>query len=209
LGEQGMRPRLRRPTRRSSGGRTSEDQPGSQNKLRSGQLSKPVETTYALEAHALGVLLRRPDQLYKVDRALQAAGLARLTPADFQHADHQTIFRLLHESVDQDMAEPLNYVMNSLSLPMMELADGLLERTKKLDPNEDRVLSDLLRTLLDLRSRNLHQSIDYLRFLMEDAQQQGDFKASQYQQTMVQHTVLLYRLNRAIGQYTSRTPVGR
>jgi DNA primase len=210
LGEQGTRAaRFRRPTRRSPGGRVSTEEPGPHDKLRSGQLSKPVETTYALEAHGLGVLLRRPDQLYKVDRALQSAGLGRLTPADFQHADHQTIFRLLQESVDQDLAEPLNYVMNSLSLPMMELADGLLERTKKLDPVEDRVLGDLLRTLLDLRSRSLHQSIDYLRFLMEDAQEQGDLKASQYQQTMVQHTVLLYRLNRAIGQYTSRTPAGR
>ncbi len=35
----------------------------------------------------------------------------------FQSADHQTILRLLQESVDQDIAEPLNYVLNSLSLP--------------------------------------------------------------------------------------------
>jgi hypothetical protein len=92
---------------------------------------------------------------------------------------------------------------------MMDLADGLLERTKNLDPSEARVLDDLLRTLLDLRYRSLRQSIEYLRFMMEDAQQQGDLKATQYQQTMVQHTLLRDRLDRALGQYTSRTPISR
>jgi hypothetical protein len=155
------------------------------------------------------VLLRRPDLLYKVDRHLQSFGLSRLTPEDFQHADHQIILRLLRESVDQDMAEPLRYVMVNLSLPMMEMADGLLERTRKLDPSEDQVLDDLLRTLVDLRERSLHQNLDYFRFLIEDAQEQGDWKASQYQKTMVQHTLLLLRLDRALGKYTSRTPASR
>jgi DNA primase len=173
------------------------------------KVASPAETCYALEAHALGVLLRRPDLLYQVDRALQESGLTRLTPADFQHAGHQSVLRLLQESVDQDLAEPLNFVLDSLSLPMMELADGMLERTRNLNPSEDRVLGDLLRALLDLRCRNLHQSIEYIRFLMEDAQDQGDLRATQYQQTMVQHTLLRGRLDRALGQYTSRAQISR
>lgn len=160
--------------------------------------------SHGLEAHALGVLLRRPDLLYKVDRKLQEEGLSRLSVDDFQHADHQTILRLLRESVDQDMSEPLNYVMNSLSLPMMEIADDLLARTEKLDPNEERVLGDLLRTFLELRHRDVRQRIEHLRFLMEDAQIQGDLRATQYQQTMVQHTIILQRLDQARGHYTGR-----
>ena len=201
LGDAITRPvRRRRPTRRTA------EEIGNGPAEPARQFRRPAETGYALEAHALGVLLRRPDLIYKVDRALLSASLVRLTPSDFQHADHQTILRLLQESVDQDIAEPLNFVLNSLSLPMMELADGLLERTKTLDPSEDAVLSDLLRTLLTLRKRFLLQSTDYLRFLMEDAQEQGDLRASQYQQTMVQHTLLRDRLDRALGQYTSRAP---
>jgi hypothetical protein len=135
---------------------------------------------------------------------LQEEGLSRLSVDDFQHADHQTILRMLRESVDQDMAEPLNYVLNSLSLSMMEIADDLLSRTENLDPNEERVLGDLVRTFLDLRHRNVRQSIEHLRFLMEDAQMQGDLRATQYQQTMVQHTIILQRLDQARGHYTSR-----
>ena len=164
----------------------------------------PMSSSYALEAHALGVLLRLPDLLYKVDRKLQEEGLSRLTPDDFQHADHQTILRTLQDSINQDMAEPLNYVLNSLSLPMMEVADDLLVRTEKLDPNEDRVLGDILRTLLDLRHRYVHQNIEHLRYLMEDAQEQGDLMVTQYQQTMVQHIGVRHRLDRARGHYTNR-----
>jgi DNA primase len=164
---------------------------------------------YALEAHALGVLMRRPDLLYRVDRKLQELGLSRLYSADFQHADHQAIMRLLQQSVDQDMAEPLNYVLNSLSLPMMEVADELLARTGNLDPSDERVLDDLMRGLITMRLQAIRQNIEYLRYLMEDAQQQGDLKASQYQQTMVQHTLALQRLNQALGHYTSRITSGR
>ncbi len=165
-------------------------------------LQSAVSSAYALEEHALGVLLRRPDLLYQVDRKLQESGLTRLGVDDFQHAEHQSVLRLLQESIDQDMAEPLNFVLNSLSLPMMELADGLLARTEKLDPNDERVLNDILRTLLDLRDRRLRQDIDYMRYLMEEAQQQGDLLTAQYQQTMVQHTQTLRRLHLALGKYT-------
>ncbi len=113
--------------------------------------------------------------------------------------------RLVQESVDQDVAEPLNFVLGSLSLPMMELADGLLARTDQLDPNDERVLEDLLRALVDLRQRQTHQNIDYLRILMVEAQEKGDMKASEYRQSMVQHTKDLQRLNRAREQYTSRS----
>jgi DNA primase len=167
--------------------------------------SRAGRSTYALEAHCLGVILRRPDLVYRVDRALQAEGLARLSPEDFQHVDHQSIVRLLLESVDQDMAEPLNFVLSSLSLPMMELADDLLARTADLDPNEDKVLENLLRELIELRERSVRQNIEYLRFMMQEAQEEGDLKATQYGETMVQHTKVLDSLQRARGQFTSRT----
>ncbi len=172
-------------------------------------LLSTLASSYNLEAHSIGVLLRRPDLLYQVDRSLQEFGLGRLTPEDFQHADHKEILRLVSESVDQDLAEPVNFVLGSFSLSMMELADELLARTDTVDPNEDRVLEDLMRALLELRERSLHQSIDYLRYLMEESQEKGDLKATQYMETMVQHTRGLQKLDRAIGQYTSRSILTR
>jgi hypothetical protein len=168
-----------------------------------------VTSTYAREVHCLGILMRRPDLLYQVDRKLRQKGLEPLSPADFQHADHQAIVGLFQQAVDQDSAEPLNYVLNSLDLPMMELADGLLERTTELDPEDDRVMEDLMRGLLDLRLRNLRQEIEYLEYMQKDAQEEGDVKASQYRQIMVQLAQKMLLLNIALKEFTERSVVTR
>ncbi len=161
-------------------------------------------TAQQKEAFCLGVLLRQPDLTYLVDRALQKAGLNRLVPADFQYTDHQVLMKLIQEAQEQDHSDPLHVVVGSLPLSLMDLADKALAQTEKLDPNEDRVLEDLLRTLLDLRRRNVSLHINQLRYLMEDSQEQGELIVSRYQKTMLQHTVILGRLHRALGQRYSR-----
>jgi DNA primase len=166
---------------------------------------KPLDAVFGMEAHLLGVLLRRPDLLYRVDRSLQEKGLTRLSADDFQRADNQTIFGLIQASLDQDDAEPLNHVMNRLDLPLMDMCDDLLGRTEKMDPSDDRVLEDIMRVILDLRRRNLKQNIEHLRFLMEEAQLQGDKFVGEYGQIMVQYTRVQHRLDQAHGQYTNRT----
>ncbi|MBN1148282.1 MAG: DNA primase [Anaerolineales bacterium] len=166
-------------------------------------------SNYALEVHCLGILLRRPDLLYQVDRSLRQRELAPLSPGDFQHADHQAILRLFQQSIDQDIAEPLNYVFNYLDLPMMELADGLLARTTKIDLSDERVLEDLMRGLLDLRLRNWRQEMEYLHYVMAEAQEQGDVKAAQYGQTMIQLSRVKLRLDQALEEYTGRSTIVR
>ena len=169
--------------------------------------SVAASTTSPVESHCIGIFLRRPDLIYRVDRAMQERGLTRLANEDFQLAEYQAIFTLIQESIEQEDVEPLNYVLNRLSLPMMDVADALLHRTEKLDPNEDKVLEDLVRALLELRRRHLRQGIEHLRFLMEESQQQGDRMATEYQQSMLQYTVTLNRLYQAIGQYTERSAI--
>ena len=172
-------------------------------------VAQTAASNYALEVHCLGILLRRPDLLYQVDRGLRAKELAPLLPGDFQHADHQAILQLFQQSVDQDVAEPLNYVLNSLDLPMMELADGLLARTTEIDLSDERVLGDLMRGLLDLRLRNWHREMEYLRYVMAEAQEQGGVNATQYGETMVQLTKVKLRLDQALEEYTGRSTVVR
>jgi DNA primase len=153
-----------------------------------------------VEAYCISVLLRRPDLVYHLDRALQEKGLNRLMPDDFQSADHQALLQLIEDSLIQDHAEPLHFVLNSLSLPLMELADQLLVKSEKLDPNETRVLDDLVRSILMLRQRRLRQQMDHVRYLMEEAQQSHDGRASEYHQMMTQFVVARGRLDRALGQ---------
>ena len=178
----------------------------------------PLLTTASrqpLEEHCLGLLLRRPDLVYRVDRALQEDGLQRLSSGDFERVEHQMIFQFIQESLTQDLTEPLNYVLNSLSLPLMDQADRLLERTGKIDGkpevNEARLLEDLLRAILELRRREVRQNMEHVRYLMEDSSQEGNEAATaqvgEYLQTMVHYAELLKRIHRAQGRYTTRLGV--
>jgi DNA primase len=190
------RPRLR-PVARDA-------PPGSPSAPRSVADSR-AEGRLSLEGHCLGVLLRRPDLVYRVDRALQERSLARLTPEDFEAADHQQLLRLVGESLEQDHSEPLNFVLNGMTIsePLLDTADRLLAQTEKLDPNEDRVLEDLVRGLLELRRRHLRQHIDHLRYLMVESQSSGDTQALEYLQMMKQYSETRDRLDKALGYYTS------
>ncbi|MDH5505623.1 MAG: DNA primase [Anaerolineae bacterium] len=158
-----------------------------------------------LETHCLGIIIRRPELLYRVDRAFQEAGLERISSNDFQLTDHQVIFKVSMESLNQDYIEPLNHTLDNLPDPLLDLADNILAQTEKLDPIEERVLEDLLRTLLNLRRTALKQRSEQLRFLQQDAQEQGDLKATQYQQAILSTAMALNQLDKAIGKYTDRS----
>jgi DNA primase len=192
------RPRTRRPSRRPERLPPEETSP---------ETTQPEVTMIgdAREAHCLGLLLRHPDLIYHIDRRLQEDGLPRLDVQDFQHTDHQMILRLVQKSLDQDDVEPLNYVLNHLPMPMANTADQILARTEGIDPQKEEVLDDLLRALLNLRQRNTRQNNDHLRFLLEDAQEQGDPKATEYQKFVFQNTIILQRLHKALGRYTDRS----
>jgi DNA primase len=166
--------------------------------------ASPPSSAALLEFHCLGMLMRRPDLVYRLDRAMQEFNLPRLSVNDFQRAEHQALFQLVQESLDQNVSEPLHFVLNSLSLPLMDKADDLLERTSKLDPVEDRVFEDVLRAILNLRILYVRESLDYLRYIMDEAQQQGDLQSKEFQQGVLHFTILLKHLNTALGRYTGR-----
>ena len=167
--------------------------------------TSPLEAIYAREVHLLGILLRRPDLIYHIDRQLQEDGLTRVSRHDFQHTDHQVLFRLVQDSLHQGDSEPLHFVLNHLPEAMMSLADDILAHTEKTDPFGKDILEDILRALLRLRTRGLNQQLDHLRYLQETAQEQGDIKAEEFQKSMAQYVTLLGRLHRAQNRYTNHS----
>lgn len=186
----GRRTRRRRPRSR----------PGPPDPAREGPTTTGTElvgSSHSYEAHFLSVLLRRPDLIYRIDRELQEAGLGRLSAQDFESVDHQTLFRLIRESLDQEQREPVQSVLARLPLELMELADRLLARSEALNLSDSRVLDDLLRTIRDIRRRHIDRSINQVRFMMETAQEEGDLKAAHYLKLVTQHTATRDRLDRA------------
>ena len=181
-----------RRTRRPPSGAGSGAEPAAESPAR-----PAASPSQLIEAHILGVLLRRPNLLFRLDRALQESGLGRLAEEDFGYTDHQLIFRLVRQSLEQDAEEADLYLRANLPASLSDLVDELLKRSGELDPLEDRLIEDLFRGIIKIRRTVLGDSIDQLRFLQEEAQQSGDLRAASYRERVQQQSLLLRRLDQA------------
>jgi len=161
--------------------------------------------THKREVHILGTMIRNPDLIYRINRFLKEEGLQCVSEGDFESADHQVLIGLLIKSLDQNDIEPLDYVLNHLSDPMMNPTDEILAQTDDADLNGDDILKDVLRALVMLREHQISQQLDHLRFLLESIQEDGDLKASEYQDTMLKYATMQGRLHKARNRYTHQT----
>jgi len=161
--------------------------------------AESISPSRRIEVHILGLLCLRPDLLYRLDRSLQEAGLGRMTPEDFGYTDHQVLFRLVRQSLEQDAHDPDQYLRQNLPPALENLADELIAQAGELDPVEDRLLEDMFRGVVKIRHMALNESVNQLRFLQEEAQQSGDgdLRAASYREMVQQHTMLLRSLDQA------------
>ncbi len=149
------------------------------------------------EAHILSLLIRRPDLLYRLDRGLLEAGLGRLAAEDFGYTDHQVLFRLVRQSLEQDARDARDYLRQNLPPALESLADELAAKPGELDPVDDRLLEDLFRAVVKIRRTALTENINQVRFLQEDSQQSGDLRAESYRDMVQQYSTLLRSLDQA------------
>jgi DNA primase len=156
-----------------------------------------------LEAHCLGILVRRPEMIFYIDRELNKDHLINLSRLDFERAEYQVIFGLVKESLTQDQSEPMNYVLNRLSLPLMEIVDKLLERTDKLDPKEERVRDDVMRALLEIRRRQVNEILNQLRYQMDEAVKTGEPRTRENEEGITKCTRSLRSIHQAQKRFMS------
>jgi DNA primase len=187
IGQQARVPRARRMRRR----------PEREGRQVDVQVIKTISPSYKTESYCVGVLFRKPELLHRLDRRLQEAGLQRLIDEDFGYTDHQILLNLVRQSLEQDQLDHHQFVMDHLPGTLQDLAQELLKENEKLDPVEDRLLEELQRSIIKLRRMGLNESLNQLRFMFEEAQQQGDLRATAYQEQVLQHTRLLRDLDHA------------
>ena len=157
------------------------------------------------EAHCVGILLREPDLVYKVDRELGKVGLVRFDEKDFQNSDFQILVRLIKEALTQSEEEPRDYVISHIPKNFLEIVDELLVRTENLDTKADKVLEDLMRAFLKLRKWQIVKNRDHLRYLQETNHENGDYKAIEYQKKTIRYSQEELKIDKLSERYTSRT----
>ncbi|MCE7919667.1 MAG: DNA primase [Anaerolineae bacterium] len=156
------------------------------------------------ESYCLGILFRRPELLYRLDRRLQESGLASLSPEDFEYTDHQVFLSVVRQSLEQVESDQHQYVAIHLPDSLQGLAQEFLAQTENLEPLEDKLLEELQRLVQKLRRARANRELTQTRFLQEESQQDGDPRASLYQQQVLQLTRLIQSIDQANRRLTSK-----
>ncbi|MFN8463208.1 MAG: hypothetical protein U0X93_15755 [Anaerolineales bacterium] len=156
-----------------------------------------VSSSKAVEEYVIGVLFRKPELLYRLDRSLQEFGLIALTAQDFEYTDNQLLFGLIRESVEQDKTEHHDFVVDALPESLQARSQELTREAEKQKQMDEKLLEELLRGVIKLRRVAAGENINQLRFLQEEAHESGDARASSYQDLVLQHTRLLRDLDQA------------
>ncbi|NPV87455.1 MAG: DNA primase [Anaerolineae bacterium] len=162
--------------------------------------SKAETLPHALEAHCLSLLIRNPEALYQLDRALQAAGLSRLGVQDFEYSDHQMLARLIQESLEQEDLAPNEYLETRLPDTLRALVDELKQQPIHRALKDKALVEDLTRSMLRLRLVRTEAGLQQVRMLQQDLQEQGETSPEAYQGIIAQYTITKSRLNRALAQ---------
>jgi DNA primase len=150
-----------------------------------------------VEAYCLGILFRKPELLYRLDRQLQEAGLHSLAPEDFEYTDHQLFLKIIRQSLEQVESDQHQYVVIHLPDALKGLAQELLVQAGKPDPVQERLLEELQRLVQKLRRTRANLDLTQTRFLQEEAQQNGDPRALDYQQQALQYARLIQSIDQA------------
>jgi DNA primase len=156
-----------------------------------------IQPTQRMEQHCLALLLRRPESTYSMDRALQKAELQRVSYYDFEVTEYQTISRILFESLAQDQMDADDYFNKNVPEALAPVVEELLKPMPLGEPNEDRMIMDLYRTVLNLRDIRAKQNNEKLTELQKEMEEQGEESFDSIQEMHVKNSLLLGRIERA------------
>lgn len=156
-----------------------------------------VNPRLKIETYCLGVLYRKPELLYRVDRKLEEFGLSPLAAEDFEYTDHQLLFEIMRLAVEQDEKDHQHYFAGQLTETLTPLVESLLLQTDGSDTREDKLADDLLDRFLDLRRAHAMTSVNQLRFIQEERQQEGGANLKTYIEQTGQYMRLIQKIDQA------------
>ena len=163
-----------------------------------------LNPTLKVESYCLGVLFRRPELLYRLDRKLQESQLSALAVEDFGYTDHQLLFGVVRLAVEQDEKDHHHFVMSHMPEMIGDISKDLLAQADQLDPVDDKLVDELVARFIDLRRTNAMSNMNQIRFLQEEDQQQGGANNKIYQEQTLQLAILIRKLDQAKRKLSSK-----
>jgi len=158
-----------------------------------------------MEGYCLSRLVRRPDLLSHVNRALSRRGLQAVRPQDFEQPSLRAIFEAWTELLDSRPSVSIEALRDGLPPGVQDQLDfvlaqeaGLLALRSTVEISDEQLVRDVVVALLRLRQRRLKQLVQDLRMLMLEAHEEGDARAKQYDQAHLAHAQMLLKTQRAL-----------
>ncbi|MDX1601038.1 MAG: toprim domain-containing protein, partial [Anaerolineales bacterium] len=157
-----------------------------------------------LERFCLGVLLKAPETLYRLDREMQSLDLERIGEDDFTSSDHRVVFRVVRSALQQHDEEPSLHCRERLNEHLLAVADELAAEVEHISLDQPKVLSEVLTAFLRLRQRRLGMETSQVQYRLMSAQetgtgdQDGELNVDHMTQTVHQLAVQKARLDRAL-----------
>jgi DNA primase len=162
-------------------------------------VAAPVEAG-AQERFSLGVLLRNPEVMYRIDREFQSLELDRLSVQDFTGTERQVIFQAIRAGLAQDEVEPADHWRAHLEAPLAEAAEALAHETERVDLQDPRSMDEVVAGFLRLRKGALAAARGQLQFQLQAAQEAADAQVVDLQHEVMRLTRDWDRLDRALAR---------
>ncbi len=128
--------------------------------------SSAINKVYNLEKHIILLLLSKPEMIYDVDRYLKKNNLPSISTSDIESGDLQTVFSLISQSLQQVNVDAEKFISSNLPEDLNTL-ENEVEQVIHEGTTEDRILDDLVRTLLTLRKTRINEKISNLMSLTQ------------------------------------------
>jgi DNA primase len=168
------------------------------------ELTGPRLLIVAMEKHILQVLFPHPETVYELDRVLHRLELGSFSLDDFSNTHYRTLAETLLHALDQQEKDVQVYLDEHIPPELGEVIESFKEKetpsTKKDVFHDQKVFEDLVRTMIQLRKKNITQEIDQLRFLQEENQQGNPDALNMYQDMILKYYQSRNRLDRALSK---------
>lgn len=133
---------------------------------------------------------------------LQQNNLDRLKDADFSSTQNQHLFALIQESLSQDELDPVVYIQDHKPIGIESYSEEAQRFSMDSVIKFDDMLSDCFRTILRMRQITIHQSLQEMKYLQEDGEENKTDEAIQYQRRVHLFTQELRKITLAMGTLT-------
>lgn len=179
-----------------------QSQPGEESRKNTPSLSQihRSDPRSLIEDHLISSLIKQPDILHRLDRMLQQANLSRISDSDIHQSDRLILFQLVGQSLTQSELNPEEFIAENRPEIIAEVYNLLSQQNLQENIKPDTLCDDLIRSVLRMRLLTINQTLNELRFLLEETQD-GE-QNNQYQAEVLQYSQQIQRINQALGSLT-------